>query len=59
MSDLQATPAQSTATIRQALETKIATAQADIAEAQKQLSQLPGDFLDKAIAEFHKLIGWL
>lgn len=48
-----------TFTIRQALQTKIEAAKAEIAEAEKHLAQLPGDFLDKAIAEFHKLLGML
>jgi hypothetical protein len=60
-----AAPAE-TSTIRQALEAKIAASnqaiaghQAQIAEAQGQLQQLPPTFLDKMIADFHKLIGWL
>ncbi|HKS73505.1 MAG TPA: hypothetical protein VJQ82_09945 [Terriglobales bacterium] len=49
----------STVTIRQALQAKIDAARADIAEAEKQLAQLPQDFLEKVVGEFHKLIGWL
>lgn len=52
-------PDPNTTTIRQALEAKITAAQAEIAEAQAQLQQLPSTFLDKLIADFHKLIGLL
>jgi hypothetical protein len=50
---------QNTVTIRQALQEKLDTARADVAEIEKQLAQLPADFLDKIVAEWHKLIGWL
>lgn len=49
----------STMTIRAALQAKIDAARTEIAEAEEHLSQLPATFLDKAVSEFHKLIGWL
>lgn len=50
-------------TVRQSIQSKLDAAKAEVAELEKQLASLHPDFLDKAIgaaiADFHKLIGWV
>lgn len=49
----------SDSTIRQRMEAKLASLRQEVAATEQALAEMPASLLDKAIGEFHKMIGWL